>query len=172
MNDKNEESIESSGCNRRQFFSKLSITLGGVAALIIGLPIVGFLLSPFLRKVPEVWRPVGSVDSFKVGTTVVVKYLDASPLPWAGVTANTAAWLRRDSEDKFIAFSINCTHLGCPVRWLSDAELFMCPCHGGVYYKDGEVAAGPPPKPLPRYPVRVRNGQVEIMASPIPITTI
>ncbi len=172
MNDKNEESIESSGSNRRQFFSKLSITLGGVAALIIGLPIVGFLLSPFLRKVPEVWRPVGSVDSFKVGTTVIVKYLDASPLPWAGVTANTAAWLRRDSEDKFIAFSINCTHLGCPVRWLSDAELFMCPCHGGVYYKDGEVAAGPPPKPLPRYPVRVRNGQVEIMASPIPITTI
>jgi menaquinol-cytochrome c reductase iron-sulfur subunit len=172
MKDKNDEPTDSAVCNRRQFFSKLSITLGGVAALIIGLPILGFVFSPFLRKVPEVWRPVGSVDSFKVGTTVVVKYLDASPLPWAGVTANTAAWLRRDSEDKFIAFSINCTHLGCPVRWLSDAELFMCPCHGGVYYKDGEVAAGPPPKPLPRYPVRVRNGQVEIMASPIPITTI
>jgi menaquinol-cytochrome c reductase iron-sulfur subunit len=172
MNDRNDESTDSAVCNRRQFFSKLSITLGGVAALIIGLPIVGFLLSPFLRKVPEVWRPVGSVDSFKVGTTVVVKYLDASPLPWAGVTANTAAWLRRDSEDKFIAFSINCTHLGCPVRWLSEAELFMCPCHGGVYYKDGTVAAGPPPKPLPQYPVRVRDGQVEIQASPIPITTI
>lgn len=172
MNDRNDESTDSAACNRRQFFSKLSITLGGVAALIIGLPIVGFLLSPFLRKVPEVWRPVGSVDSFKVGTTVVVKYLDASPLPWAGVTANTAAWLRRDSEDKFIAFSINCTHLGCPVRWLSEAELFMCPCHGGVYYKDGTVAAGPPPKPLPQYPVRVRDGQVEIQASPIPITTI
>jgi menaquinol-cytochrome c reductase iron-sulfur subunit len=172
MNDKNDESKDSAVCNRRRFFSKLSITLGGVAALIIGLPIVGFLLSPFLRKVPEVWRPVGYVDSFKVGTTVVVKYLDASPLPWAGVTANTAAWLRRDSEDKFIAFSINCTHLGCPVRWLSEAELFMCPCHGGVYYKDGTVAAGPPPKPLPQYPVRVRDGQVEIQASPIPITTI
>ena len=172
MNDRNDESTDTAVCNRRQFFSKLSITLGGVAALIIGLPIVGFLLSPFLRKVPEVWRPVGSVDSFKVGTTVVVKYLDASPLPWAGVTANTAAWLRRDSEDKFIAFSINCTHLGCPVRWLSEAELFMCPCHGGVYYKDGTVAAGPPPKPLPQYPVRVRDGQVEIQASPIPITTI
>ena len=172
MNDTNDESMDSAVCNRRQFFSKPSITLSGVAALIIGIPIVAFLLSPFLRKVPEVWRPVGSVDSFKVGTTVVVKYLDASPLPWAGVTSNTAAWLRRDSEDKFIAFSINCTHLGCPVRWLSEAELFMCPCHGGVYYKDGTVAAGPPPKPLPQYPVRVRDGQVEIQASPIPITTI
>jgi menaquinol-cytochrome c reductase iron-sulfur subunit len=25
-----------------------------------------------------------------------------------------------------VAFSINCTHLGCPVRWLPDANLFMC----------------------------------------------
>jgi menaquinol-cytochrome c reductase iron-sulfur subunit len=47
----------------------------------------------------------------------------------------------------------------------------MCPCHGGVYYEDGSVAAGPPPRGLYQYPVRVNNGQVEIMASPIPITT-
>jgi menaquinol-cytochrome c reductase iron-sulfur subunit len=39
----------------------------------------------------------------------------------------------------------------------------MCPCHGGVYYKDGSVAAGPPPRPLERYPVRVQDGQVEIL---------
>ena len=50
--------------------------------------------------------------------------------------------------------------MGCPVRWLQDAELFMCPCHGGVYYEDGTVAAGPPPKPLVRLRVRVANGQV------------
>jgi menaquinol-cytochrome c reductase iron-sulfur subunit len=91
-------------------------------------------------------------------------------LPWAGVTAKTAAWLRRVDQETFIAFSINCTHLGCPVRWLEQAELFMCPCHGGVYYKDGTVAAGPPPLPLPRYPVRLNNGKVEIQTNPIPIT--
>jgi len=58
----------------------------------------------------------------------------------------------------------------CPVRWLQDAKLFLCPCHGGVYYSSGETAAGPPPKPLPRYPVRVRNGKVEIQTSTLPIT--
>ena len=56
------------------------------------------------------------------------------------------------------------------MRWVPDAELFMCPCHGGVYYKDGKVAAGPPPRPLSRYPVRVRAGNVEVRTMPIPIT--
>jgi menaquinol-cytochrome c reductase iron-sulfur subunit len=45
----------------------------------------------------------------------------------------------------------------------------MCPCHGGVFYKDGAVASGPPQKPLSEYPVRVENGQVEIRTSPVPI---
>ena len=55
------------------------------------------------------------------------------------------------------------------LRWMAEAQLFLCPCHGGVYYADGSVSAGPPPKPLPTYPVRVRAGQVEIQTSPIPI---
>ena len=72
-------------------------------------------------------------------------------------------------DGQFVAFAVNCTHLGCPVRWLQQAELFMCPCHGGVYYKDGTVAAGPPPRPLTKYPVRINQGQVEILTTPTPI---
>jgi menaquinol-cytochrome c reductase iron-sulfur subunit len=64
---------------------------------------------------------------------------------------------------------VNCTHLGCPVQWFENAKLFLCPCHGGVYQADGSVAAGPPPKPLPQYPIRVQGGQVEIQTAPIPI---
>jgi menaquinol-cytochrome c reductase iron-sulfur subunit len=108
------------------------------------------------------------VEGFALGKTVRVTLLDASPLPWAGVTARTGAWLRREGEQAFVAFAVNCSHLGCPVRWLPSAELFMCPCHGGVYYRDGAVAAGPPPRALARYPVRVRGGQVEILTGPIP----
>ena len=155
--------------SRRKFLSRLSLVAGGIGALIVTLPVVGFLLAPFFKRRQEVWRSVGKVESFKIGETSAVQYEDASPLPWAGVTARSAAWLRRVNADTFIAFSINCTHLGCPVRWLAEANLFMCPCHGGVYYQDGTVAAGPPPLPLPRYPVRVKNGAVEIQTAPIPI---
>lgn len=152
---------------RRRFLARLSIVAGAIAAALVAVPSGLFLLG--LRRAPQAWRAVGHLDTFEVGKTVEVSFLDPSPLPWTGVTARTAAWLRRVGEQEFIAFSVHCTHLGCPVRWLQDAELFMCPCHGGVFYEDGRVASGPPPRPLTRYPVRVHAGEVEILTSPIPI---
>ena len=154
---------------RRGFLERLSIFLGGVCAAILGIPVVGFIVAPLFRKSPERWRSVGRVTDFAIGKTVNVTFLDPSPLPWAGITAKTAAWLRCESENEFVAFSVNCTHLGCPVRWLSETGLFMCPCHGGVYYAGGNVASGPPPRPLFQYAVRVENGEVFLKTQPIPI---
>lgn len=155
--------------SRRRFLCRVCMGLGAVGAAAVAVPAAGFLAAPLFEKEAGKWRTVGLRDDFEVGKTALVSYMDGSPLPWAGVTAKSAAWLRRESEDEFIAFSVNCTHLGCPVRWESGAELFLCPCHGGVYYKDGVVAAGPPPRPLGRYPVRVEQGAVQIKTSPIPI---
>jgi menaquinol-cytochrome c reductase iron-sulfur subunit len=153
---------------RRQFLTRISIVLSSIGAALVAIPSVAFLLG--LRKTPQVWRTVGKLSDFKIGSTVNVSFQDSSPLSWSGVTAQTAAWLRRTSDQQFVAFSMNCTHLGCPVRWLSEANLFMCPCHGGVFYADGQVASGPPPKPLNQYPVRVDNDEVQILTSPVPIT--
>lgn len=154
---------------RRAFITKVSLGLMGLAAALVAVPVIGFIIGPLIRKFPDVWRPIGKAEGFAVGKTVLVSFRDPSPLAWAGVTAETAAWLRRDGSGEFTAFAVNCTHLGCPVRWLQDANLFMCPCHGGVYYADGDVAGGPPPLPLFRYPVRVNNGMVEIRTSAVPI---
>jgi menaquinol-cytochrome c reductase iron-sulfur subunit len=154
---------------RRAFLTKIGVAAAGVAAAIVTVPAIAFLLG--LRKSPSSWRSLGHVDDFKIGETVAVSFTDPSPLPWAGVTAKTAAWLRRKDQGEFVAFAIYCTHLGCPVRWIPTANLFMCPCHGGVFYADGTVASGPPPQPLVTYPVRVNQGLVEIQTSPVPITT-
>ncbi len=153
---------------RRRFLARVSVGLGaGCGAL--GVPFVGFTLAPLLQKAPIVWRAVGKVSDFKVGETTNVSLVDASPLPWAGITAKSAAWLRRTGDKNFVAFSVNCAHLGCPVRWLPGARLFMCPCHGGVYYEDGSVAAGPPPHGLTQYPARVEGDDVQVRADPVPI---
>lgn len=154
---------------RRRFLARVSVGLGGCMGAAIGVPLVGFVVAPLAQKVPHEWRPVGKLDAFTIGETVGVVFMDASPLPWAGVTAKTAAWLRRLSATEFVAFSVNCAHLGCPVRWLPDAKLFMCPCHGGVYYADGTVAAGPPPHSLSQYATRIQGDDVEIHTAAIPI---
>jgi quinol---cytochrome c reductase iron-sulfur subunit, bacillus type len=157
--------------SRRRFLEKLSIALGSLCAAVVGLPLIGFVIAPLFRKVPEQWVTLGKVGDFQIGNTVSVTVVDPSSLPWAGITAKSAVWLRRESASSFTAFSANCTHLGCPVRWMEGAELFMCPCHGGVYYSDGSVAAGPPPRPLFRYNVRVENGEVKMNSVVVPIST-
>lgn len=154
---------------RRIFLQAVALGLGGLGTLIVGIPFIGVLISPVRREDPDVWRPVGAVNDFPVGATVQVTFRDAEQLPWAGFSAQTSAWLRRETEQDFIVFSAYCTHVGCPVRWQEDASLFMCPCHGGAYYRDGTVAAGPPPRPLDLYAVQVRNGQVEVATRRIPL---
>lgn len=158
--------------DRRKFLIKMSLLMGAVPAAVVSVPIFSALVGPLLERQKQVWRKVADLADIPVGETKMITYVNANPLPWAGVTAKSAAWLRRESEDRLVAFSAHCTHLGCPVRWEAKAELFMCPCHGGVYYKDGTVAAGPPPKALSRIEVRINNKDVEIKTDPLPITTI
>jgi menaquinol-cytochrome c reductase iron-sulfur subunit len=155
---------------RRKFLTRVTLGLGAASVGTILWAVVGFIVAPIARKQKSVWRKVGAVDDFPVGSTKVVTFENADTVPWGGYAGHTAAWLRRDEKKSFTCFSVNCTHLGCPVRWEQGSELFMCPCHGGVYYKDGDVAAGPPPKPLPRYNVRVNGDNVEVEATGIPIT--
>jgi menaquinol-cytochrome c reductase iron-sulfur subunit len=157
--------------HRRSFLERFSILLSGLIGMAVALPGLGFILAPIFRRPAPKWRSVGRIGTFEIGATVLVHFEDASPLPWAGVTGTTGAWLRREAETEFVAFSIKCRHLGCPERWVTGAGLFMCPSHGGVYYRDGTVAGGPPPKPLKRYSVRVRDGDVEIETGPVPLTT-
>jgi menaquinol-cytochrome c reductase iron-sulfur subunit len=159
---------EEAQIGRRRFLGRVSLALGGLAAAVISVPILAYLLSPILRPAPQVWRDVANINDIGVGETVERDFDEPSSLPWAGQTARTAIWLRRTADREFIAFGLSCTHLGCPVNWRPEAELFLCPCHGGVYYANGDVAAGPPPRALQKYPTRVRAGYVELKTGPIP----
>ena len=164
--------MEQNDFTRRKFIIRVLWTFGAILGVLTMIPVVGALFAPLLQKTPQAWRSVGDVNNFEIGKTVLVKYKNALPKSWSGLSSESASWLRRKSEEEFEAFAINCAHLGCPVRWVADAELFMCPCHGGVYNKDGSYAAGPPPRGLYKYPVRIQDNQVEIKTSPVPITNL
>lgn len=102
----------------------------------------------------------------------LIRFQNPNPEDWSGQTKDNALWLRHDPDEGFVAYHVNCTHLGCPVRWEDGAHLFFCPCHGGVFYKNGEVAGGPPSKALVRYKTRVKYGKVEFLTSGAPIVNI
>jgi menaquinol-cytochrome c reductase iron-sulfur subunit len=154
---------------RPRFLTLMSGGLAAMAAALASVPLLGAFFSPVLKRQPQAWREVGALEDFALGDTVMVRYLDPEPLPWAGFAGRSAAWLRRD-ETGVTAFSMYCTHAGCPVTWAPGAEMFMCPCHGGVFHRDGSVAAGPPPRPLERLPTRVRDGRVELRTLGAPRT--
>jgi menaquinol-cytochrome c reductase iron-sulfur subunit len=147
---------------RRRFLTVLCLGIGGIGGALLALPAAGLLLLPLRRRKPAVWRDIGPLDDYEPGQTVKAKFVDPEPLPWAGPAAESAAWVRRVDEERLVAFGAYCTHVGCPVRWVEGARLFLCPCHGGAFHEDGSVAGGPPPRPLPRHDVRVRDGRVEI----------
>ena len=157
--------------SRRKFLSRLTVGLTAAISAIVGLPIVGYLLAPLFSGPPDDLVPVGAITDFPLGETKLVSVRDPSPLAWAGQTADTALWVRRREQSgpqMFQVFNINCTHLGCPVNWQATAKLFLCPCHGGVYYGDGTVAGGPPPRPLFEREWQVSGDRLLVRQQPLP----
>jgi menaquinol-cytochrome c reductase iron-sulfur subunit len=155
--------------SRRRFLLKLGAALNLLAAALIGVPVIGFLLSSFRRQIrPGSWVRLGPVESFPENQTRLATFRNPYTRPWDGTTADIPCWVRRIGGEQFQVFAINCTHLGCPVRWFQESRLFMCPCHGGVFYQDGSHAAGPPPRGLFEYKYKIEGGQLWIEGGHMP----
>jgi Rieske Fe-S protein len=156
---------------RRGLFTKLAILFNGLVGIALAVPIVQFLLSAITRGRANAylaWVPLGPISEFPEGQTRLATFRNPYVTPTDGKTADTACWVRRIEGDQFQVFAINCMHLGCPVRWFPQSGLFMCPCHGGVYYRDGSRASGPPERALVEYPWKVEKGQIIIQAGELP----
>jgi cytochrome b6-f complex iron-sulfur subunit len=66
----------------------------------------------------------------------------------------------RTADDSLVGLSAVCTHLNCVLTWDSAEGILLCPCHDGSFDINGNVLGGPPPRPLERYRVEVRLGEV------------
>lgn len=162
---------KSSQPTRRTFFEWLTYLIGAVAAVVVTLPFVGYVVGSRKRKV--YWVRLGEVGKFPVDQTRSEVFDNPYRQPWDGVVGKTSVYVRyqgkdEQQKDQFLVLAANCAHLGCAVEWFPQSGLFMCPCHGGVYHGTGERASGPPPRGLFHCVWRVRNGQLEIQAPHYP----
>lgn len=154
---------------RRNFLLVLGGALNAIAAALLAIPIIGYLGGALRgRGQQQAWIALGGLDAFPVGQTRLATYRNPFTRPWDGETADIPCWVRRIAAEQFQVFAVNCTHLGCPVRWFAESGLFMCPCHGGVYYADGNRASGPPPRGLYQYDYKVENGQLLVQGGRLP----
>jgi menaquinol-cytochrome c reductase iron-sulfur subunit len=164
--------FEGETVTRRRFMVGTTHLAGAGAALAFTLPALAFALGPVFERKKATWEDVGPVSAFNPNTYVPVNF---TSVPGIGDVGKTTAYVRRfnpavdgSSQHKgeaiqpYVAISTRCAHLGCPVRYVSAAERFICPCHGGVYDKLGKVNGGPPVRPLDRFYTRVRAGRVQI----------
>lgn len=154
---------------RRDWLFTAGVAVNIGAVLLLAVPLVGFVFSSFVeRKDPRAWISLGSLENFPEKTTRIATYRNPYTRPWDGETADIPCWVRHVQGSQFQVFAINCTHLGCPVRWFQESGLFMCPCHGGVYYEDGSRAAGPPPRGLYQYDHKVEKGELWVKGGEMP----
>lgn len=156
---------------RRALFMKLGILFNGGVAAILAVPIVRFLLSSVTlgrENAYTAWVPLARVSEFPEGETRLATFRSPFVTPTDGKTADVACWVRRIEGEQFQVFAVNCAHLGCPVRWFPQSGLFMCPCHGGAYYRDGSRASGPPERGLFEYPIKIQDGVLTIHAGELP----
>ena len=156
---------------RRGVFIKIGMLLNFAAGLAIGIPVLRFLFSPKVRERRpgyDSWVSLGSVSSFPIGETRFATFRNPVVTPTDGDTAKVSCWVRNVDGQKFQVFAINCAHLGCPVRWFPQSNLFMCPCHGGAYYADGGRASGPPERGLFEYRYKVEGNALYIEAGQMP----
>ncbi|MFZ0395557.1 MAG: Rieske 2Fe-2S domain-containing protein [Terracidiphilus sp.] len=155
--------------SRRTFLMNVGMALNAAVGLLIATPAVAYVIGPILRKRDyREWIDLGPTSGFTPGETRLISYRNPYTTPWDGATANIPAYVRCAESGNFTVFAINCAHLGCPVRWFPQSQLFMCPCHGGVYYADGSRASGPPTRGLFTYEQKIQNGRLMIKAGQIP----
>lgn len=139
---------DAAGTTRRSFDLMLAAAWTGMAvAGAMSLAMFQDFFGPKVLKEPKKeWR-VGRLDDFPGG--IVDEKFKRTP---AGSEGFWIVNLHPD-ENKLVAISTICTHLGCIPNWLPGELKFKCPCHGSGYYKGGVNFEGPTPRPLERFAI-------------------
>jgi cytochrome b6-f complex iron-sulfur subunit len=133
---------------RRHFLELIGAGAIGVAAVGSGVLSVEYL-SPNVVKEPPTRFKAGMPESYPPGTVTLNK--------------EQKVFIVRAKEGYFYALSAICTHLGCIANWKAEEGIVACPCHGSKFDREGNVIAGPAPRPLPRFAMSLdEHGQLVV----------
>ena len=116
------------------------------------------MVGPALKQASELWIRLGAVSKVEPDNPTLFKTTLETQTGWISSQEEISAYVLSENGQDYTVLSNVCTHLGCRVRWIADDERFHCPCHNGVFAKDGTVVSGPPPRPLDHFENKVEDG--------------
>ena len=149
---------EETNVSRRDFMKTAILSIGGLIGAAIGLPAIAYVIGPALQKGIVEWIRLGSAAKVEVNTPTLFKTVIEKQTGWINAEEEFSVYVLTTNGQEFVVMSNVCTHLGCRVRWIAEKDSFYCPCHNGVFAKDGSVVSGPPPRALDRFEVKVEDG--------------
>lgn len=142
---------------------KVTVGIGGIIAGIFGVSAGIYVIEPVLKKAgTSNWLRIGSASKVTPGTPTLFSIKVERETGWITDQDEIMVYAYTENNRDYAVMSNICTHLACRVRWIDESQEFFCPCHNGVYDKQGNVLAGPPPRPLDRYEVKVENDDIYI----------
>ncbi len=157
---------------RRQLLTRIIAGTGLATAGIVGIPALLNAFSPLLdREEEEQWQALGPVEEFPVGEVREATISRPGQENSSASLSEQLVYVWRESAQEIAVFSRRCTDLGCGLIWDPGSEWFFCPCHGGIFAKNGERKAGPPQQPMYQYETRLQDGVLEIDLNSLPPMT-
>jgi cytochrome b6-f complex iron-sulfur subunit len=149
-----DETDEKDVLSRREFVWLGGAAVGAVYVGAIGYPVYQYLSTPAQRSAEAAAVTQTTLDnaaSLPPNTAMMFKF-GAKP-----------GMLIHHADGSWSAFNAVCTHLACTVKYEPEQNRIFCACHGGVYDPvTGTNTAGPPPKPLTKYNVEVKDASIII----------
>lgn len=149
--------------NRRDFVKIVMTFLGTVMTSIVGIPAIGYLISPAIKnQKSDAWIPIGTLDKYPIGIPTLFTFTRSKINGWEKTVNSFGVYVVKTGETQAKVYSNLCTHLSCRVSWKEDVKQFACPCHDGHFDAQGKVVSGPPPRPLDDYETKIENGALLI----------
>ena len=161
------EKIKSPKMSRREFTKIVTGFLGTVMGVIMGIPIIGYVIDPALKsQESDEWVSLGPLENFPIGIPTLFTFTQTKVTGWERTTTSYGAYVLRDTETELKVLSNRCTHLSCRVTWKEADLAYECPCHDARFDIEGEVLSGPPPRPLDTFEHKVEEGVLFINPAP------
>jgi menaquinol-cytochrome c reductase iron-sulfur subunit len=149
---------------RRTFHLAVIYILGTLMGLALAVPTLIYLLAPPRTRRQSAFVDAGDISQLTPDAPVEMSFQQTRVDGWRVLTEKRTAWVVKTGDNKIVAFGPQCTHLGCAYHWDQGVKQFACPCHASFFSLQGQVLAGPAPRPLDRYLTRIQNNRLQVGA--------